>query len=133
MAPFTKRTVTIQPQARDCMQKLGISEAEVLTTINEWESGDVEATDPIAAHTLAAYPETAAEIPAFYDSERDFPERNQTISVKYSTSCKQRRGTTIVIATVHWVSVQPSPETLFFEDPQPGIDWLGPRLKRTIH
>src|SRR5438132_586482 len=44
MATFTKRTVTIQPQARLCMQKVGISEDEVLTAINEWESGEVDAT-----------------------------------------------------------------------------------------
>src|SRR2546423_650008 len=74
MIPFTKRTIIIQPQARRCMQKLGISEDEVLTAINEWESGEVDATDPQTAQTLAAYPETEAEIPAFYDSERDFSE-----------------------------------------------------------
>src|SRR5947209_18262400 len=89
------------------MQKLHISEDEVLTTINEWETGDVSATDPLTANTLAAYPETANEIPALYESELTFPERNQVMSVTYSTSMKQQRGKTVVYATVHWVSVHP--------------------------
>src|SRR6266568_9180732 len=112
MIPFTKQTITIQPQARLCMQTLGISDDEVLTTINEWESGKVDATDPTTAQTLAAYPETEEEIPASYDAERDFPQRNQIINVKYSTSFKKYRGKTIIKASVHWVSIRPPLDVL---------------------
>ena len=115
------------------MQKVGISEDEVLTAINEWESGEVDATDPQTAQTLAAYPETEAEIPAFYDSERDFPERSETINVKYSTSIRKQRGKTRMLATVHWVCVHPSLADLFPPDTQPrDIDWLQPKPKQTI-
>jgi hypothetical protein len=134
MATFTKRTVTIQPQARDCMRKLGISEDEVLTVINEWESGEVDTTDPITSNTLATDPETAEKIPAFYDLERDFPDRNQIINVKYSTSFKKWRGKTLIIAVVHWVCVRPSLIAQFSHDQQPeDRDWLQPRRKHTIH
>ena len=132
MATFTKRTVTIQPQARLCMQKLGISEDDVLTAINEWESGEVDATDPQTAQTLAAYPETEAEIPVFYDSERDFSERSEIINVKYSTSIRQRRGKTRILAIVHWVCVRPSLADLFSPETQPrDSDWLQPKPKQT--
>jgi hypothetical protein len=109
------------------MQKLGISIDDVLTTINEWESGEVDATDPNTAQTLAVSTETEEKIPAFYDYERDFPERNQIINVKYSTSFKQWRGKTSIIAAVHWVCVRPSLLAQFSEDTQPDIDWLEPK------
>src|SRR5437588_2190613 len=90
--PFKTSEITIQPQAKLCMQKLHITEEEVLTTINECESGDIEATTPTEANTLAAFPKTAEEIPAFYSSERTFPERNSVIEVKYSTTIKKQQG-----------------------------------------
>ena len=87
------------------MEHLGIMAKEVLTTINEWESSSVVATDPLTADTLATYPGAAKEIPAFYEVERTFPEHHLTLSVYYSTSMKPRPGKpTIVSATVHWVS-----------------------------
>jgi hypothetical protein len=90
--PLTKRRITIEPQARRCMEKLGITEAEIVATVNEWESGWVVATDPLTANTLAAYPETAEEIPAFYEAERTFPEHDLTLTVYYTTSMTPRPG-----------------------------------------
>ena len=105
--PLTKRRLTIEPQARRCMAHLGITADEVILTINEWESSSVVATDPLTANTLAAYPETAEEIPAFYEVERTFPEHHLTLTVYYTTSMTPRPGKRpIVSATVHWVSSQ---------------------------
>ena len=86
--PLTKRRITIEPQARRCMEHLGITADEVLITMNEWESSSVVATDPLTANTLAAYPETAEEIPAFYEVERTFPGHRLTLTIFYSTSVK---------------------------------------------
>jgi len=103
--PLTKRRITIEPQARRCIEHLGITADEVLMTMNEWESSSVVATDPLTANTLAAYPETAEEIPAFYEAERPFPEHQLILTVYYSTSMTPRPGKPpIVSATVHWVS-----------------------------
>jgi hypothetical protein len=102
---LTKRRITIEPQARRCMAYLGITDEEVVLTMHEWESSSVVATDPLTANTLAAYPETAQEIPAFYEVERTFPERHQTVAVYFSTSMKPRpEKPPIVSATVHWVN-----------------------------
>ncbi len=102
---LTKRHITIEPQARRCMAHLGITAAEVVMTMHEWESSSVVATDPLTANTLAAYPETAEEIPAFYEAERTFPEHQLTLTVYYSTHIQPRRGKpNPVSATVHWVS-----------------------------
>jgi hypothetical protein len=87
------------------MEHLGITADEVLTTMNAWESSSVVATDPKAADTLATYPETAQEIPAFYEAEKDFPEHHLTLTVYFSTSMTPRPGKPpLVSATVHWVS-----------------------------
>jgi hypothetical protein len=103
--PLTKRRLTIEPQARRCMEHLGITADEVLTTMNAWESSSVVATAPMTANTVATSPETAEEIPAFYEAERTFPEHHLTLTVDFSTSMKPRPGKpTIVSATVHWVS-----------------------------
>jgi hypothetical protein len=83
--PLTKRRITIEPQARQCMEHLGITDEEIVATVNEWESGWVVATDPRTANTLAAYPEAAEEIPAFYEAERTFPEHDLTLVVYYSS------------------------------------------------
>ena len=105
--PLTKRRITIEPQARHCMETLGITAEEVVTTMNEWDSSSVVATDPKTADTLATYPETADEIPAFYEAERAFPEHYLTLTVYFSTSMKPQRGKpNLVSATVHWVSSQ---------------------------
>ena len=88
------------------MQKLHITEEEVLTTINEWESGDVTATDPITANQFAAFPALENEIPALYEQQRDFPERDLTIVVTYSTAIKTRQGKRKIRANIHWVSTR---------------------------
>jgi len=105
--PFKKSEITIQPQAKLCMQKLHVTEEDVLTTINEWENGDIQSTTPAEAQTLAEYPEKADELPAFYSSEKTFPERNITLCVTYSTSMKKQQGKIKIHASVHWVAVQP--------------------------
>ena len=126
--PLTKRRLTIEPQARRCMAHLGITADEVLITMNEWESSSVVATDPLTANTLAAYPETAAEIPAFYEAERPFPEHQLTLTVFYTTSMTRRPGKRpLVSATVHWVCSQ-----AILEDREPLPErelneWLKPR------
>ena len=103
--PLTKRRITIEPQARRCMAHLGITVAEILATMNEWESGWVVATDPLTANTLAASPEAADEIPAFYEAERTFPEHHLIQIVYYSSHIQPQRGKpNLVSATVHWVS-----------------------------
>jgi len=105
--PFKKGEITIQPQAKLCMQKLHVTEEDVLTTINEWENGDIGSTTPEEALTLAEYPEKADELPAFYSSEKTFPERGITLCVTYSTSMKKQRDKTKIHASVHWVAAQP--------------------------
>jgi hypothetical protein len=124
--PFKMSEITIQPQAKLCMQKLHITEEEVLETINEWESGDIEATTPTEANTLAAFPETADEIPAFYSSARTFPERNIIIAVKYSTTIKKQQDKVKIHASVHWVSTRPPLELSNDLSEAPG-DWLEPK------
>ena|SRR5579872_2139919 len=109
MKPFTKHTITIQPQARLCMQKLNITEEDILTTINEWESGETSATDPATTNQLILYPELANEIPALYEEQRGFPERNITIVVTYSTTIKTHQGKPSIRANIHWVSTHEPP------------------------
>src|SRR5205823_4190849 len=102
---ITKGRITFLPQARYCMEKLGITKDEVITTMTEWESSEVIATDPVTANILAAYPATENEIPAFYEVERDFPERHRTLAVYFSTSIHPRLGKPPRRSvTVHWVS-----------------------------
>ena len=109
--PITKARLTFLPQARYCMDKLGITEDEVLTAMTEWESSSVIATDPKTANILATYPETVHEIPAFYEAERDFPERNLTLVVYFSTSIQPRCGKPHRRSvTVHWISSNALPE-----------------------
>lgn len=112
MKPFTKHTITIQPQALLCMQKLHLTEEDILTTINEWECGEASATDPATTSQLAIYPELANEIPALYKEQRDFPERNRTIVVTYSTTIKTRQGKPSIRANIHWISTQVPPEPI---------------------
>jgi hypothetical protein len=125
---LTKRRITIEPQARRCMEHLGITDVEVVMTMTEWESSSVVATDPVTANTLATYPETAHEIPAFYEAEKDFPERDLTLTVFYTTSMTPRPGKPpLVSAIVHWVCSQP-----ILEDREPQTarelnEWLKPR------
>src|SRR6266705_4727079 len=99
--PFKKSEIAIQPQAKLCMQKLHVNEEDVLKTINEWENGDIQSTTPAEAQTLAEYPEKADELPAFYSSEKTFPERNITLCVTYSTSMKKQQGKIKIHASVH--------------------------------
>ena len=126
--PLPKRRLTIEPQARRGMAHLGISADEVLSTINEWESSSVVATDPLTANTLAAYPETAEEIPAFYEAERTFPEHDLTLTVFYTTSMTSRPGKRpLVSAIVHWVcahAILENQEPLPEREPN---EWLKPR------
>jgi hypothetical protein len=125
---LTKRHITIEPQARRCMEHLGITADEVIMTILEWENSSVVATDPMTANTLAAYPETADEIPAYYENERAFPEHHLTLAVYFSTSMTPRLGKpTIVSATVHWVSSQAILEDLEPLTAGELTDWLKPR------
>ena len=131
--PFKMSDITIQPQAKLCMQKLHITEEEVLTTMNEWESGDVTATDPITANQFAAFPELENEIPALYEQQRDFPERNLTIVVTYSTTIKTRQGKRKICAHIHWVSTQ-LPLTLIHSPTELETfgDWLEP-MKQPVN
>jgi hypothetical protein len=109
--PITKGRITFLPQARSCMDKLGITKDEVVTTMIEWERDEVVATDPVTANILAAYSETADEIPAFYEAERDLPERNLILAVYFTTSIQPQRGKPPRRSvTVHWVSSQALPE-----------------------
>jgi hypothetical protein len=125
----TKSTITIQPQARLCMEKLGISQEDVVTTITEWESQNVIATDPNTANTIAIYPEKADDIPAFYISERTLYDRNLTLIVYSSTSIKSHQGKTKITVAVHWVSVQPPLDSRFVatSEVNPSEDWLEPK------
>jgi len=76
-----------------------------------WETGWVIVTDLMTANTLAACPETADEIPAFYEAERTFSEHHLALIVYYSSGIKSQRGKpNIVSATVHWVSSHILPE-----------------------
>jgi len=131
-SPFKKHEITIQPQARLCMQKLHITEEEVLTTINEWESGEFEGMTPEEADELVAFPESADDIPAFYSLERPFPQQQRVICVTYSTSIKKQRGKRKIHAHIHWVNTRPPLDLLYGRDltraPETvqGRDWLIP-------
>jgi hypothetical protein len=93
------------------MATLGITEDEVFTTMMEWERSSVIATDPKTADILATSPETVHEIPAFYEAERDFPERHLTLVVYFSTSIQPRRGKPHRRSVpVHWVRSNALPE-----------------------
>jgi hypothetical protein len=142
--PFRKSEITIQPQAKLCMQKLHVTEEDVLTTINEWESGDIQSTTPEEGQILVEYPEKADELPAFYVSDRTFPERGITLCVIYFTSVKKQRDKTKIHASVHWVSTKPlldfcpDAPTQCPEDssrhlpaPEAPADWLEPKF--TLH
>jgi hypothetical protein len=129
---FTKDTITIQPQARACMEKEHVSFAEVLETLNEWESGDVQCSNIAEMMRITEYPETedAEHILTFCDMEKDIADRR--ISVTYSTSFEEHAGKTRKYATVHWISVMPrlaesSPTDQPHELSDPPAAWLKPR------
>jgi hypothetical protein len=134
MPLYTKRTVIIQLQAKACMDKEQVSFEEVLETMNEWESGSVDCTNPTEAVRLAAYPEVEDKerIPTLRTDEKDFP--NRCITVTYTTSFKTRKGKIIKYATVHWVAVE-VPHSEYFTpndlpeevDRNKPADWLQPR------
>jgi len=124
--PFKKSDITIQPQARYCMQKLNLTVEDILTTINEWESGETTATDPTTLLRLTEYPELENEIPALYEEEKDFPERNITVVVFYTTTIKKQQGKTKIHASVHWVSTRP-PVDFCPEGTEAPADWLQPK------
>src|SRR5438270_9593803 len=102
---FTKHTVTIQPQAQACMEKERVSFEEVLETLNEWESGDVQCSNINEMMRITDYPETeeAEHILTFCDMEKDIADRR--ISVTYSTSFQEHKGKIRKCAAVHWISV----------------------------
>src|SRR5690348_13991643 len=104
---FTQDTVIIQPQAQACMDKERVSFEEVLETLNEWESGDVQCSDINEMMRITDYPETedTEHILTFCDMEKDIADRR--ISVIYATSFQKQAGKTRKYATVHWVSVMP--------------------------
>ena len=136
--PFKMSEITIQPQARYCMQKLNLTVEDILTTINEWESGEAIATDPTTLMRLTEYPELENEIPQLYEYEKDFPERNVTVTVYYTTTIKKQQGKTNVHASVHCISTRP-PLDFYPEDTAPTLspittedtkapaDWLQPK------
>ena len=78
MPRFTKHTVTIQSQAKACMEKEQVSFAELLETLNEWESGDTSASNADLGGALAAYPAMENEkcIPTLQTHEKDFGDRS---------------------------------------------------------
>jgi len=68
-------------QAQTLYAKIAISlKKRILETINEWESGDIEATTPTEAnHGSQSFPETAdRKYPPFYSSEAK-PSRKETV------------------------------------------------------
>jgi hypothetical protein len=136
--PFKMSEITIQPQARYCMQKLNLTVEDILTTINEWESGEVIATDPTTLMRLTEYPELENEIPQLYEYEKDFPERNVTVTVYYTTTIKKQQGKTNVHASVHWISTRlpldfcpedtaPTLPPVTTENTKAPADWLQPK------
>jgi hypothetical protein len=140
MAQFNKRTVTVQPQARYCMEKERVNFKEVLETMNNGDSGKTDCTNPQDAHRLAAYPEVEDKehIPTLNTDEKDYADRR--VSVIYTTSFKTNAGKTIKHATIHWVGVS---EPLFKYSPtneptedinkEKPADWLQPRRRNTIN
>jgi hypothetical protein len=131
MAHFTKHTVTLQPQAQYCMEKEHISVEEILETLNEWESGNVQCTNIKDLMLITEHPETEDEeqIPTFCEMEKDIADRR--MNVTYSTYFHEQAGKKIKYATVHWVSVSPLLTDMFSNDhPQASYDWLEPRTRK---
>jgi hypothetical protein len=111
---FTKDTVIIQPQAQACLEKEHVSFAEVLKTLNEWESGDVQCSNIEEMMRITEYPETEDKehILTFCEMEKDIADRR--ISVTYSTSFQEHAGKTRKYVTLHWISVMPRLEKYSF-------------------
>ncbi len=122
MRQFTKKTVTIQPQAQDCMDKEHVSFEEVLITINKWEAREANATNPFDLKKLASYEDAEVEesIPTIQKVAKGFPARR--IIVTYTTSFQTHAGKTIKYATVHWVATEPSYLPLDWEIEELGGD-----------
>ncbi len=108
MHQFTKRTVTIQPQAHDCMLKENVSFEELLETLNEWESGDISCSNANEGGVLAAYPSLEDEqcIPTLQTREKDFASRR--VYVTFTTSFQKQAKKMTKRATIHWVCVGPT-------------------------
>src|SRR5947209_9953935 len=89
------------------MEEERVSFDEVLETLNEWESGDVQCSNINEMMRITDYPETEDKehILTFCDMEKDIADRR--ISVTYSTSFHEQAGKIRKYVTVHWVSVMP--------------------------
>lgn len=130
---FTKDPVLIQPQAKACMEKEHVSFDEVLETLNEWESGDVQCSNINEMMRITDYPETEDKehILTFCIMEKDIADRR--ISVTYSTPFQEHKGKIRKCAAVHWISVMPRlaqsshPEQSDKELSDPPAAWLQPR------
>lgn len=134
MAQLTKHTVILQPQAQYCIEKERVSVEEILETLNEWESGDVQCTNIKEMMRITEYPETDDEehIPTFCEMEKDFADRR--VTVIYSMSYQKQAGTILKYATVHWVSVSQPLANVFTNDhPQSTHDWLETRKRKHSH
>jgi hypothetical protein len=108
MKQFTKKTVTIQPQAQVCMDKELVSFEDVLKTMNTWEAAEANATNPFDLKKIASYQDAGVEapIPTIQKVAKGFPARR--IIVTFTTSFRTHAGKTIKYATVHWVATEPS-------------------------
>ena len=114
------------------MEEERVSFDEVLQTLNEWESGDVQCSNINEMMRITDYPETedTEHILTFCDMEKDIADRR--ISVTYSTLFQKQAGKTKKYATVHWVSVMPrlaeySPTNHPNELSDSPAAWLKPR------
>src|SRR5260370_30330029 len=99
MAYFTKHIVTIQTQVQRCIEKEHVSFEEILETLNEWESGDVQCANIEDMMRITEHPEREDEeqVPTFCEMEKDFVDRR--IYVTYSTSYQKQAGNILKYAT----------------------------------
>ena len=104
MKPFTEKTIYLEGAAHYCMQKLNLTIEDILTTMNEWESGKETPTDPATLNRILENPKLENEIPQLIESQKDFPDRNISITVHYTTSIETRTPTPTVRANIHWIS-----------------------------
>src|SRR5712675_1813338 len=105
MKPFTKHTINPEGGTFYCMDKLNLTIEDILTTMNEWESGMETPTDPITLNRILENPKLENEIPQLFEAEKDFPDRNISITIHYTTSIDSRTPTPTVLANIHWISV----------------------------
>lgn len=106
------------------MYKLKLTEEDILTTMNEWETGESTAINTNVLNDILNNPELENEIPQLIEDTKDFPDRNISITVYYTTSIDRATPKPTVRASIHWVSTKPmhtsQPDTTIKKD------WLKP-------